>query len=143
MPDICDELRTWMKTKTAITDIVGTSTAAKIYQHDAKQGVAPPYIVLHVFEGSSSETLSAIAGVAMNRVQVDCYGLTNSAAYALAEAVRVNLQMYRGTMGSTAVLNVTSNGGYERLFDPPSTGANQKRYIYSRDYLITYREATS
>ena len=143
MADICSELRTWMKTQATITAIVGATTSAKIYEHDAKQGVAPPYIILHVFEGSSSETLAAIAGVAMNRIQVDCYGLTANAAYTLAEAVRVELQMYRGIMGSTAVLNVTSDGGYDRLFDPPSTGANQKRYVYSRDYLITYREATS
>lgn len=143
MPDICDELRTYMKTQATITAIVGSGVDAKIYQHDAKQGIAPPYIILHVFEGTSSEYLGGIAGVAMNRIQVDCYGITNSAAYALAEAVRVKVQMYRGTMGSTAVLNVTSDGGYDRLFDPPSTGANQKRYIYSRDYLITYREATS
>jgi hypothetical protein len=143
VPDICDELRTYLKTQATITAIVGSSTSARIYQHDAKQGAALPFIILHVFKGTSSETLAAIAGVAMNRIQVDCYGVTNSAAYALAEAVRVKLQMYRGTMGSTAVLNVTSDGGYDRLFDPPSTGSNQKRYIYSRDYLITYREATS
>jgi len=144
MPDILDSLRTYLKSKSAITSLVGSGDAARIYFHDAKEGAAMPFIILEIFEGQSLEHLSAITGIASNRIQIDCYGVTASAAYSLAEAVRLApLQMYRGTLGSCEVLNITSNTSYRRGFDPPVSGSAQKRYWVSRDYIIMYQEATS
>lgn len=144
MADIASELKTYLKSISAITDLVGTGTAARIYTHRAKQGVALPYIVFEVFEGTSLENLTEIDGMATNRIQVDAYAATSDGVYTLAEAIRLApLQMYRGTMNSTFVHNVTSNGGYERGFDPPTKGGNQRRYWISRDYIITYREPVS
>lgn len=144
MPDILSDLRTYLKTKSAITNLVGTGDAARIYFHDAKEGATLPFIILEIFEGESNEHLTGISGICSNRVQVDCYGVTAAAAYTLAEAVRLApLQMYRGNMDTSKVNNVTSNVSYRRGFDPPVTGSAQKRYWVSRDYVITYTEATS
>lgn len=144
MPDILSDLRTYLKTKSAITNLVGTGDAARIYFHDAKEGATLPFIILEIFEGESNEHLTGISGICSNRVQVDCYGVTAAAAYSLAEAVRLApLQMYRGNMDTSKVCNVTSNVSYQRGFDPPVTGSAQKRYWVSRDYAITYTEATS
>ena len=144
MPDILESTRTYLKTKSAITSIVGASDASKIFFHDAKLGADPPFIILEIYQGESRENLSTISGVATNRIQIDCYGATASSAYALAEAVRLApLQMFRGTVGSCTVLNVTSDQSYVRGYDPPSSGSSQKRYWISRDYLITYQESTS
>ena len=145
MPDILTDLRTYLKTKSAITSLVGTGDAARIYLHDAKEGAVLPFIILEIFEGESNEHLAGITGIASNRVQIDCYGVTATAAYNLAEAVRLApLQMFRGTMASSSkVLNVTSNVSYRRGWDPPVAGSAQKRYWVSRDYIIMYTEATS
>lgn len=144
MPDILSDLRTYLKSKTAVTNLVGTGDAARIYFHDAKEGATLPFIILEIFEGESNEHLTGISGICSNRVQVDCYGVTGAAAYNLAEAVRLApLQMYRGNMDTSKVNNVTSNVSYRRGFDPPVTGSAQKRYWVSRDYVITYTEATS
>ena len=144
MPDILSDLRTYLKTKSAITSLVGSGDAARIYFHDAKEGATLPFIILEIFEGESNEHLTGISGICSNRVQVDCYGVTAAAAYTLAEAVRLApLQMYRGNMDTSKVNNVTSNVSYRRGFDPPVTGSAQKRYWVSRDYVITYTEATS
>ena len=142
MPEIAEELKTYLKTKPIITALVGAGTASRIYTHRSKQGVSLPYIVFEVFEGSSAEWINGISGIATNRIQIDCIAATAAAAYTLAEAVRLApLQMYRGTMGSTFVNGVTSNGGYEKGFDTPTTGGNQRRYWVSRDYIFTYAEA--
>lgn len=144
MPDILDSLKTYLKTKTAITSLVGSADDARVYFHDAKEGAALPYIVLEIFEGESHEHLSAITGLATNRIQIDCFGVSMSATYALAEAVRLApLQMYQGTVGSCTVRSITSENGYRRGFDPPTPGSGQKRYWVSRDYMFTYLEATS
>ena len=141
MIDIVEDLKTYLKTITAVTDLVAAGTAARIYTHESKQGVALPYVILEVFEGSSEEHLNDISGIASNRIQVDAYGATSSAALTLAEAIRLApLQMYRGLFGTTFITDVTSNGGYRRGRDQPTTGGNQRRYWVSRDYIFRYHE---
>lgn len=145
MPDILTDLRAYLKTKSAITALIGSGDSARIYLHDAKEGAVLPFIILEIFEGESNEHLTGISGIASNRIQIDCYGVTATAAYNLAEAVRLApLQMFRGTMNnSSKVVNVTSNVSYRRGFDPPVAGSAQKRYWVSRDYIVMYTEATS
>lgn len=144
MGNILEDVRTYLKTKTAITDVVGSGTSSKIYFYDAKQDVALPYIVLDNFAGGSEEHISGVSGIATNRIQIDCYSTTATLAYTLAELVRLApLQMYRGTAGSSTVVSTSSNGGYRQGADPPSYGGGQKRYWVSRDYIIQHREATS
>lgn len=144
MADILADVKTYLKTKAAITAVIGSGDDAKIYLHDAKQDQQPPYIVIDQLSGFSHEHLSAISGMAESRIQIDCYGVTRSAAHSLAELVRLApLQMHRGTIGSSTVRTVSSNGGYRSGFDPPIHGSAQKRYWVSRDYIITHTEATS
>jgi hypothetical protein len=141
MPDICTEVITYLKTKSAITTLVGAGSEARIYYGDAKQGVSLPYIVIRVFEGESAEHLNGISGIATNRVEINCYGSTSSEGYSLAEAVRLApMQKYRGMMGSTYVHEVASPQGYSRDFDTPSNGDNRKRFNFVRDYFIHHAE---
>lgn len=144
MASIGSELITYLKTIPAITALVGSGSAARIYKRKIKQGVTVPFIRIEVFEGTSSETLTGISGIAVNRIQIDAYGADSEAAHTLAEAIRLApLQMYRGTMGSTDVHGVTSPQTYRNGDDPPSKGSPSNRYYASRDYFITYSEATS
>ena len=143
MASVGENLKTYLKTVSAVTTLVGSGAAARIYTHLAKQGVATPFVIYEVFHGTSAETLTAIAGMAENRVQVDCYGATESEAYSLAEAVRLCLQMYRGTFGDADATAIVSPDGYRTGIDNPSKGGNQRRYWVSRDFEISYREATA
>lgn len=144
MPSIGTELKTYLKTISAVTDIVGSGTAARIYPHTAKQGVAMPYIVYETYPGESRQHLGGISGIATNRIEIICYAATSAAAYSLAEAVRLApLQMFRGTMGTTTVNGVSATPAYEFGFEPPVKGGAQKRYWISNDYFVTYAEAIS
>jgi len=141
MADIGADLITYLKSILNVRTIVGNGAAARIYQHRAVQGKQLSYITFEVYEGTSAEYISGITGIASNRVEITCYGATSIAAYRLAEAVRLApLQMYRGTMGDSFVLSVQSDGGYERGFDAPTAGGNQKRYWVERDYIIRFHE---
>jgi len=148
MPSILSELKTYLKTKSAVTNLVGATTAARIYQYTAKEGVAMPYVVLDMVPGESHEHLGGITGIARNRIIIDAYAATELASYALAEAIRLILQPIgkdgtRPTFGSTVVHGIASDGSYEADFEPPVKGGAQKRYVYSRDYFISYAEAVS
>lgn len=143
MADIGTALKTYLKTKTAVTDLIGTGADARIYEQEAKQGVALPYIVYIVYAVGSYEDLDGAVGVATNRIEVNCYAATAAAAYALAEAVRLApLQGYEGTMGSASVFDISSAGGYETRYDRPTEGANTLRFWVSRDYIFNHTEST-
>ena len=144
MPRIGDELKTYLKTITAITDIVGVGVAARIYEFDGKQGQPVPHIIFQVLSGSSASHLGGISGIATNRIKIVAYGSTANAAHKLAEGIRLSpLQNFRGTMGTTFVNSVLSNGGYEEGRDKPTRGqppGGPRRYWCSRDYIFTYQE---
>lgn len=143
MADIGTEIITYLKTKSAVTDLIGSGTSARIYLHEAKQGVALPYVVIVVYEGSSHEHLTGISGLAENRVEINCYSATNAGAFALAEAIRLApLQMHKGVIGGTHG-SVTSPQNYSQEYVTPVPGDNVKRFLVSRDYFVTHTEATS
>ena len=140
--EIGDEIAEYLKSKPAITDMIGVGRKARIYEDSAKQGVDLPYIVFQVFQGTSQEHLNGIAGLASNRIQIDAYGSSRAEASVLAEKIRLApLQMFRGRLENTFVSNVTSDASYDRGSDPPSKGSDRRRFWQSRDYIVTYREA--
>ena len=142
MSDIGENLKAYLKTKTPITDLVGSGVAARIYPDDAKQGVSLPYIVYEVFEGTSATHLKGISGVATSRIQVDVYASTRSEAFRLSELIRLApLQAYRGDFGDTFVHSEHGNSSYRQGRDRPVKGGNQRRHWCSRDYIFSYKEA--
>ena len=145
MASILAELKTYLKTISPVTTLIGSGTAARIYPHAAKEGVALPYIVLEGFPGESYQHLGGISGMVVNRIQIDAYAATEDGAYVLAEAIRLApLQMLNhATMGSTNVNVASSDSSYEFGFEPPVKGGAQKRYWVSRDYFVTYAEVTA
>jgi len=141
--DIVEALKKHFKTKTEITSLIGSGSAARVYYSAPKQGVKPPFIVLTVFDGESAEHLQGISGVASNRVEIDCCGSTPQQAYTLAEQVRLSIQTYRGTMQGLYVNGIISPGSYEREYEPPEKGSDVRRYWITRDYFCSYNETTT
>ena len=141
MGNIAADLKTYLKTKTAVTDLIGSGTAARIYQDTGKQGVALPYVLFEQLSGESEEHLGGISGIAENLFEVSCYAATQSGAYALSEAVRLApLQTYRGVMGASYVRVIADSASAGH--DPPVKGGNQRRYFERRYYRIIHDEAT-
>lgn len=141
MADIANELKTYLRTVSNVTDIVGTSDSCRIYLEEARQGADLPFVIITTFEAASYEDLTGAVGVAQNRVQVDCYANTSAQAFSLAEAIRLApLQGRRGAVGSAYVYDVSSNGGYDRGRDRPARDSEITCYVCSRDYVITHSE---
>lgn len=143
MADIYTTLESYLKTITAVTDLVGTGDNARIYLEEAKPDAQLPYVVMEVFDAGSAEDLQGPVGMATNRVQIDAYGEAASDSFTLAEAIRLApLQGFSGTMAGAFIDDVSSSGGYSQGADRPSKGSNTKRYWTSRDYLFNHKEAT-
>ena len=145
MADIGAELKTYLKTISAITDLVGATTAARIHSHLARQKwTTPPWIVFGVLAGTSYEDLTGPSGLITSHIQIDAYGTSEAQAKSLHDAIHTALMVTNGagryTMGSTYIHGVTSVGGFEEDHETPQPGKDISRYICSRDYQITYGE---
>lgn len=140
--NICREVMTYLKTKSDITDVIGSGTSARIYHGQAKQGVSLPYVVMEQFGDFSAEHINGRIGVAADVIRITCYASTSSGAYDLYDRVRrAPFHRYRGSAGNAQILTVTSTGGHRTGYDPPTRGSAQPRFWIARDYLVWHDEA--
>ncbi len=141
---ITDTLRPRLKSLASITDLVGSGDNARIFDEYQKQDAALPHIVFEVFEGFSTEHLGGITGIAENRIQISCFGVTQLAANDLADLVRRALQGFRGTIDGQKINGITSASGFEHGHDRPKvTGSTNYRFWTSRDFNVAYTESST
>lgn len=139
MPDIAASIRTRLLADASVAALVGTRIQSDVLE----QGQTLPAITYQVIDTVPNETLAAISDVSRARVQVDCFGATRGAANALADAVRLSLQMFRGLIGSQFVNGIQMPTGEIHLVDRNEAGTDQRRYITTQDFYVFYRTTTS
>ena len=132
------DLITYWKTKTGITDLVGTTMSAKIWPYKARQGTTGYHIIFEQGDGGESYR-NLGAGSPLRRAVVHVYAMaaTRSNADALAEAVRQETENYRGDMGSTYVHDVLALPP-DSGTDDPTDDSPQQRYWTRIVYEITH-----
>lgn len=148
MADISDELITYLKTVTAVTDIVGTSSAARIYNQDG-----PPESALGATAGGVSRGAVCIVKTedhnighiggrsSLNKATfaITSYAATPSARNTLSRAVWTALApSATEQMGATDIAEiVTINGGVDQDYYS-QTGSDQRIYAAQAAYSIWY-----
>ena len=144
MADFADELITYLKTRSGVTDLVGTGTAARIFHDRLRQGATLPAVFFVETGGDSAEHLGGIAGMARAFYQLYSCGATRTAANDMAEAVRLApLQGYRGLMGATYVQGVNASAHRNTGFKE-APGTDLPAYYWTlRAYEIWHVEPTS
>lgn len=88
-------LATHLANDSGISAIVGT----RIYAGLRPQKSPLPSIVYSRVSGVRIESLQGSSGLARPRFQIDCCGKSYPAVKNLAEAIRLSLEGFRGTMG--------------------------------------------
>ena len=112
-----------------VTALVGT----RIYPKLLPQSPAYPAVVLHLISGGTDHTHDGPDGIAEVRYQIDCLAPTIAAATAAAEAVRVALDGYQGTMGGAGGVLVDS----VFLVDSRDDYDDEMRvFVQGRDYAM-------
>ena len=129
------DLRTYLLAQATITAIVGSSG---VYCGNVPQAAATPLLLVSRVAGEHGHHLDGGAGYCTARVQVDCYSTTYVAAAALAEAVRLKMQGYRGAMGTTTVSSVMLESDLDQS-DPPTDASDSWLYRRILDFGILYQ----
>ncbi len=122
------DIRTYMKTRTAINDIVGS----RIYFAKLPQNATFPLLVSNRISTTRNYSHSGDSNLTPARVQYSCYAETWAAAKDLAEQVVSEMSGFSGTAGSTTVYSTFVENELD-LTDPES-----KLYFIPVDLMITY-----
>ncbi len=132
---IRDDLRTYLLTKSGITNLVG---ATGVWPGYAGQGKALPYIVLTTVSDVPDHDMDGANTWTVARIQVDCWATAQLGADALAEAVRNACDGYAGqAMGGTHVHYCFHEDSGD---DPQPQPENEPRtrHRVRADYRIAY-----
>ena len=121
----------YLKTCTAITDLVGT----KIYPVRYPQGALEnkPFITYQLIDEPTVNTHDG-KSVYKARVQVDAWGETYLSAHAVGDALHAALHGYRGSWSPYTIGNVLR----KRKQDIPEPDIEASRV--SQDFVISYSE---
>lgn len=140
MADIGLALRHKLIGTAAVATILGT----RIYPDKLPQGATLPAAVYYGISGTDEPGLAGLLGRADQRIQVDSYASTRTAANALSLAIRDALTSSwgRGTWGPTgstvSVSGCVPEGGERYDTQGLGDGSDEDQYITSRDYIIYF-----
>ena len=128
-------IRTYLLTKSAITDVIGTRLRPDVLaQSDSLP--AATYNELYTTHG---HTIGAAAGIEDCMLEITCYSDTRTESDSLADLIRPQLQGYRGTAGSLAVMSCQlddTGHGYEQ----PQDDSDQGKHITALRFRIHVEE---
>lgn len=133
---------TWVKTISAITDILGTGDDIKFYKDKAPKGTSFPYVTFSFQNEETNHYLGGASGVAFPVLVIDVWVAEGDDATALSEAIRIALDGFSGSMGSVDVRRVHLSDRSE-LPMPPSDGSEVGRLRARSIYDFAIKQATS
>tara|TARA_Y100000310_G_scaffold246825_1_gene252227 strand:- start:3493 stop:3942 length:450 start_codon:yes stop_codon:yes gene_type:complete len=135
-------LVTYWKSISAITDLVGTTTSARIYPELAREKkTSGSYIVYVRHSGESVNHLVGASGVRKTVLHVYCYGTTMANADALAVAVRANSANKRGTLTGVYVHWIECTDALDSGVVPATDKSDTHLYWVRVILRITHAEA--
>ena len=123
-------LRTFLLDDATVAGLVGT----RIYPQILPQNPTYPALSFQRVSAVRLRALDGVVGVAQARFQIDCWALTYAQCRALASAVRVRLDGYRGDMDGIHV-GATTLENDQDIYEDDVTG-----YRASLDVIIQHQE---
>ena len=136
MSSILDALYTRLSTTTGVTAEVST----RIYPSRAPQGAARPYLTMHRVSMPHEHHMTGAAGLTRPRVQISAWADRADQAESAAEAVRVALQGFTGTV-STVKIRQCHLDSQRDAYDPPADSGDVGRHAVHNDYMIWHTES--
>jgi hypothetical protein len=125
---------------TTLAPLVSTSDSPaliKIFANRVDQEIAPPFVRFFRIFGRRPDTLAGHNGWTQAGIQVDCYAKTYGEVKAMADAVRLSLDGYKGAMGSQVAKACRMTGEREGYHE------DAELHLVQLDFNIWYVEATS
>ncbi len=112
----------------------------QFYASRLPQNAAFPNTVYHIVSTTPTHDLAGYSGLTESRIQFDCWGMSYADTATASENLRVNLDGYKGTMGTVTVSGSLRINQF--AMPPESSGDQSDTYHYRTvaEYRIFYVE---
>lgn len=130
----------YLKTVSAVTNLVGTSPA-RIRPFERLQGEALPAITYFMVTGRVDGTWSGHPALTRSRIQIDCWSDNHATSLSLLAAIRAATDGFTGTFASTLVKG-TRIAEIREDFEHANTGpgttgtSDTKWFRQSLDWIV-------
>ena len=111
----------------------------RIYPARTPQDTTLPKIVFTTISQGRAPNTAGASGVTNPRIQIDCWADSNAGADALADAVRLALDGYRGTVASVQIRSCFLDAQRDAIVEPRD-GGEQRIFGRSLDFNIWHLE---
>lgn len=133
MADVIKSVRTYLLTKTEITDLVGQRIEAK--RLGQKQTI--PAITMRVLTESYDHALDGLGGIVSTRIQFECFANTSETARSVADAVIWSgIDAIKGLYTSLQIRSVMVEDGRREYEDEDTSGGDYQRHVCAFDLMV-------
>jgi len=129
-------LATYMATRTAITDIVGTTDG--IFGDKARQKKDPPFIVYEQMGGDKFYHTQGASGLAEAAIKITCRAKTYVKTHQLYEILRDELDGYRGTWATTSIRGAFLSEPSNASVPASNAGGDASQYALEGTLTVHY-----
>lgn len=144
MASIEKAIRDYLLTKTAVTDLIGTGTSARIQPSIIDQDWRPvqgPFVVYDVISSDEEHTLADRTGFVSSRFQFTVYAQHAITALSTARAIKnCGIAAIKGTYSSVSIRGVEIESGIRTDFEKPDDGLATFRHLATFDMMVHYLE---
>lgn len=139
-----EALCAYLLTKTAITDLIGTGNAARLWpqalDEDYKDADGPA-AVYELLDSQDDHLLSDRSGIVQTRVLFACYSNEFKKSTALARAIKNSgVATLKGTSGGVDFRGVRIVSGLRTYDENPTDGSKRHRYLSEVELEVFYLE---
>jgi len=130
MPEVEKALVNILKTNVAVAALVTT----RVFFADSPQSPALPFVLMTRIGTQYVHSLNSNAGLCNARIQLDCYSKTQKEARSVGQAVRLALDIFRGTdsgVNIQAVLLLDTMDAYDET--PELRRVTQDYHVWYND----------
>lgn len=138
MSDLTESLVAYMLGRSALQTLLG-SDPMRLSPDALPMDEPLPAVQFFEIDDVSEESLNGAAGAAARRYQFDCFASTRLAANEVREALRMELQGYKGGMDAHNI-NAIQVAGRSSEYERPTDGSDRGRYLARIDFLVSYTE---
>ena len=137
MADVVSAVRTYLLSRSAVTDVIGQ----RLYLDVLKQNATLPAATISKVSESHSHTISNRSGFVQTRLQIECYSKQRLTTDSLAEAIyKSGIAAVKGTTNGVNIRGVMVEDGRrnEIIFD--ARGGDDHTYTTQFDLMVSYLE---
>lgn len=135
-------LFTYLKTVTAVTDLIGTGDNCRLFPEWTPEAEAYPYVTYTVIAADHVGDLSAASGIVRKLIQVDVWAATAVSREATGNALRGALDgVTNDTWGSVNVRTVALDEEVDELEEPADGDEGGVIFRRRQDYIVWHAES--